>query len=367
MSQRPIVAIIGRPNVGKSSLFNRLLRRRQAIVSPSAGTTRDRHYAVGYIGKQAVDLVDTAGLTRELASADFGHEMLEQVQQAVIEADLLIFVLDAKAGFTEQDHELAEIIRRATTPAVVFVNKADNPEVPIEPKLLNLGLGPTIVGSLVQRRGASELRELLETQLAKLPRTSPLVEEEPEEARLALVGRPNVGKSTLFNRLVGSQRAIVSDIPGTTRDAIDTKLTLKSGLTFIITDTAGLRRRGKIGKGTKVERYSVLRTLRAIDRANLVLLIVDGPEGLTRGDAHIASYALEQKKQLITAINKADQINQADFNVRRFPFLAKGPMVFVSAKEGKNINELLELIENSLAQKPDQSGESGKQSTKLAQ
>lgn len=349
MSYRPIVAIIGRPNVGKSTLFNRLVGFRKAIVSPVSGTTRDRLYGEIMLGDQQVEIIDTAGLSGDLAAEDFGHEMLEQVQLAVQEADALVFVLDGQAGLTAEDQQLAEIIRKANTPTIVFINKVDNLENPIDERLTSLGLGEIVLGSLAQRRGHEELKTKLTAAISKaLPQQEAAVASASQEKlpKITLAGRPNVGKSTLFNALIGDQtRAIVSDIAGTTRDTIDTKVTLSDGTSFIVTDTAGLRRRGKRGASPKVEQYSVIRTFRAIDQADIVLMIADGSEGLTRGDVHVADYALQQKKRLITVINKSDLIdNTEEFNYRRFPFLTRHPIVFISAKDQVHITELLEQI-----------------------
>lgn len=358
MSVRPIVAIIGRPNVGKSTLFNRLLKKRQAIVSPVSGTTRDRLYSVVNFDGLEADIVDTAGLTQDLEEQTFGLEMLEQAQLAVCEANLLIFVLDAQYGLTHEDKELANIIRKAETPCVVYVNKYDNPTLPLDPDFLSLGIGEVIAGSLTQRRGTDSLVESIATILKPMATNQQAEFDRAICPRVTLAGRVNVGKSTLFNVLVGTDRVIVSDIPGTTRDTIDTEITLGNGQRFIITDTAGLRRKGKIGRAGKIEQYSVLRTLRAIDQADLVLLVVDATEGLTRGDIHVATYALEQKKRLITVLNKIDLVDSKDVNVCRFPFLTKHPMVFVSAKEQFATSELLERVEESLrnlGEKPDQS------------
>lgn len=362
MTERPIIAIIGRPNVGKSTLFNRLLKQRKAIVSPVSGTTRDRLYAPVEIGDLTVDLVDTAGLSGDLESDEFGHEMLEQVQLAVQEADLLIFVLDGQAGMTRDDQVLAEVIRKANTPTIVFINKVDSIDQQLDSQLLATGLGPTLPGSLAQRRGAHELLATLETQLKEqgfqANQDVELAKPTANLPRLALIGRPNVGKSTLFNALAGDERVIVSDVPGTTRDAIDSEVQLSTGERFIITDTAGLRRRGKVGRAEKVEQYSVLRTLRAIDTADIVLLVVDAEEGLTRGDAHAAMHATEQKKRLITVVNKVDLTSRENFNWRRFPFIARQPMVFVSAINRDSIEPLLEQIReclHTLDVAPDQS------------
>lgn len=353
-SKRPIIAIIGRPNVGKSSLFNRLVRQRKAIVSAVSGTTRDRLYAPIRIGEIDADLIDTAGLSQELGDDVLGTAMLEQVQQAVAEADALIFVLDGQAGLTRDDQVLAETIRQASTPCVVFINKVDDLDSPLDPKLFALGVGEVITGSLAQRRGTAELIEELTHLLQKLPSAN---QQTPTDGvpqsmvftpRIALIGRPNVGKSTLLNALAGSERVIVSDIPGTTRDATDMLVRLENGQSFILTDTAGLRRRGKIGKTDKVERYSVMRTMRAIDQANLVLVLVDAVEGLTRGDVHAAMYALERGKNLVTVFNKADLINPKDVNIYRYPFLSRWPMIFISAKEELNLDNLLLQIQESL-------------------
>lgn len=341
---RPIVVIVGRPNVGKSTLFNRLIRQRQAIVSPIAGTTRDRLYSPALIGSFLVDVVDTAGIDQEIGAVEFGHEMLQQVQEAVSEADLLIFVLDAQAGLTHDDKVLAQIIRRAQTPCVVFINKVDNQAREIDNDLLHLGIGSTVQGSLAQKRGLVELDDALIQSLKssiKAPLNLP-IHNDSSLPRVALIGRPNVGKSSLFNALVDDDRVIVSDIPGTTRDTIDSKISLENGISFVVTDTAGLRRRGKIGENrNKIERYSVLRTLRAINQSEIVILVVDVLEGLTRGDVHAAMHALEAKKQLITVFNKTDLIpDPTKINTRRFPFLTRSPMLFVSAKEKVAIDQL---------------------------
>lgn len=348
MSYRPIIAIIGRPNVGKSSLFNRLVGQRQAIVAPVSGTTRDRLYATATIGETAVDLVDTAGLSADLETQEFGHEMIEQVQLAVQEADILVFVVDAQVGLTSEDQQLAEIIRKSQTPTILFVNKVDDLGAAVDPLLLSLGLGETVLGSLTQRRGHLELQEEIIKQLKTLKLDHEVEENKEKYPRITLAGRPNVGKSTLLNAFLNDHRVIVSDIPGTTRDTIDTKLEFEDGTGLLFSDTAGLRRRGKIGRSPKVEQYSVLRTLKAIDESDLVLVIVDGEEGLTRGDVHVADYALQQKKRLITVINKCDLIDTEKFYFRRFPFLTRHPMIFISAKEKFNLGELLELIQTEL-------------------
>lgn len=351
MSQRPVIAIIGRPNVGKSTLFNRLIQRRQAIVSPIAGTTRDRHYTKAQLGHFMVDLIDTAGIDEHLGQAIFGHEMLEQVQLAVQEADLLIFVLDAQAGLIHEDQVLAEIIRKASTPTVVLVNKVDNPDQMIDPKLLALGLGPTVTASLAQHRGSQELIDCLIDQLDQLKLVEVRLENQllhEDLPHIALVGRPNVGKSSLFNVLVDDERVIVSDIPGTTRDTIDSKVEVLDGQSFIVTDTAGLRRRGRIGSIDKIERYSHMRTLRAIDQADVVILVADATEGLTRGDVRAAAYATEQNKHLITVLNKSDLVDPRVVNISRFPFLSRQPMLFVSAKDKIAIDQLRELIQERL-------------------
>ncbi len=350
MPARPIIAIIGRPNVGKSTLFNRLLKLRQAIVSPISGTTRDRQYAPVQIGSHWVDIVDTAGLSSDLTNLPFGQEMLAQVQEAVTEADILVFVLDAQAGLTHEDRQLAEIIRKAEAPTVVFVNKVDNPDMSVDHKMTHLGLGPTLTGSLAQRKGIQELRESLASEIQKIQKDSPAPTafEEKQNRKVALIGRPNVGKSSILNTIIGYERAIVSDIPGTTRDTINTEVALDDGTRFTIIDTAGLRRRGKIGRAEKIEQYSVLRTLRAINQADIVLLIVDASEGLTRGDVHAAMHATEQKKRLITVFNKIDLVSPDQVNWRRFPFLSRLPMIFISTRQPETIAPLVELIGKEL-------------------
>ncbi len=303
---KPLVAIVGRPNVGKSTLFNRLVGERLAIVEDLPGTTRDRLYADADWNGRTFSLVDTGGL--ELgASEDMAARIGAQAQLAIEEADVIIFLVDTKSGITEADNEVAEMLRRAGKPVVLGANKADNATRRQEAvEFYALGLGDPITLTAISGTGSGDLLDAV-TDLLPPPE-----EGEDEEAyaglpRVAIVGRPNVGKSSLVNAIVGEDRVIVSEIPGTTRDAIDTEVEHK-GRRLVLIDTAGIRRRGHIGPG--VEKYSVLRADRAIDRSDVAVLMIDAVEGITAQDTHIAGYINEAAKGIVIVINKWDIIKE---------------------------------------------------------
>jgi GTPase len=402
----PVVAIVGRPNVGKSTLFNRFLGQRSAIVEDRARTTRDRLYGDAEWNGRRFVIVDTGGL--EVDPDDpIEARVQEQAQLAIAEADAIVFVVDAMTGTTPADLEAARILRRATAPVIVAVNKADNEKRELEAAEFHaLGWEETYAISASHGRGTGDLLDAIvwalppesEAERARKEREAeaeawasevaaghlePFVVADPEAgddadgsegpdldgadaeaarwdaamaadadepAAIAFVGRPNVGKSSLLNALLGEERAIVSEVPGTTRDAIDTRLAWGRSEVVLI-DTAGIRRRGKVASGPAAERYSTLRALHALSRADVAVLVVDAVEGLTSQDAHVAGYVVEEGKGLVVAVNKWDLV--ADKTDRTFdqyvewirtevPFLDFAPIVSISAKTGQRVGRVLE-------------------------
>ena len=338
-TRKPIVAIIGRQNVGKSTLLNRLAGRRIAIVEDLPGTTRDRVVADITWQDNVFTLVDTGGLVTD-PDTSVGQRVREQVELAVAEADAIIFLVDVRDGVTPSDLEVADLVRRASKPVVLAANKADNDRLETHAvEFHELGLGEPLAVSAHHARGTAELLDRLGALL-------PLVEVEAEQdiMKVAIVGRPNVGKSMLLNALLGSERAIVDDTPGTTRDAIDTLLDFE-GESVLLIDTAGIRRRGRLGVG--IERYSVMRALRAIDRADVALLVMDATELPVAQDMHIAGYVLQAVKGIILVVNKWDLIadkNKAEWDrylKSQFKFMAYAPVLYTSAQFGQGVGEVL--------------------------
>jgi GTP-binding protein len=342
---KPIVAIVGRPNVGKSTLFNRLVGQPLAIVEDSPGTTRDRLYAnAEWVGKEFL-VVDTGGL--DLASTnDLVSRIRAQAEEAIAEADVIVLVTDVADGVTAGDHEVVQVLRRSRKPVLLAVNKAENAKRRLldAPEFYELGLGDPFVVSAIHGIGIGDLLDAVVEAFASLP---PETEEDAAAVKIAIVGRPNVGKSSLLNTVLGWERAIVSPIPGTTRDALDTPMTW-DGKHITLIDTAGIRRRGHIVPG--VEKYSVLRSLRAIGRADVVLLLLDALEGVTDQDAHVASYILDEYKSVVVVVNKwdlyaKDARTQEEFMqyVRQeLRFLPYVPVVFASALTGKGVGAVIE-------------------------
>jgi GTP-binding protein len=337
---KPIVAIIGRQNVGKSTLLNRLAGKRVAIVADMPGTTRDRIFAdVSWQGT-GFTLVDTGGL--ELSpQSKVAWGIRAQVEAAISEADLIIFLVDARDGVVASDLEIAQMLRSSSKPLVLAVNKADNPRLESGAvDFYQLGLGEPLAISAYHGRG---MAELLDRIISLLPAPS-VVERRAEVMKLAIVGRPNVGKSTLLNAMLGEERAIVDETPGTTHDAVDTRLDFR-GQNVILIDTAGIRRRGRWGVG--VERYSVIRALRAIDEADVALLVLDGAEPVTAQDKHIAGYIQEAVKGVILLVNKWDLVQDkgvAEYDKylrRQLRFLAYAPVLYISAKFGQGVERIL--------------------------
>jgi GTP-binding protein len=336
----PVVAIVGRPNVGKSALFNRMIGRRKALVEDIAGTTRDRLYGEVVWGGVRFLLVDTGGLEPESA-AGYPKLVRAQVEQAVAEASVLLFVVDAESGVIESDREVADVLRRATKPVFLLANKAEN-ETRQEGtvQFYELGLGEPIAVSAHHGGGVADVMDLIVGALPDAPDEAPAA----EAPRLAIVGRPNVGKSMLLNALLGDDRVIVSSAPGTTRDSVDTTFEYRGRqLTFV--DTAGLRRAGKIERG--LERHAALRAREALDGADVAIVMFDGAEGLTAQDLHVLGYALKAKTAVLLVANKWDLVSaatKAEFERavrKRLYFAPWVSFTIVSAKEGTGLKQLL--------------------------
>jgi GTP-binding protein len=357
---RPIVALVGRPNVGKSTLFNRLAGERLAIVDEVPGTTRDRIVAESEWNGVTFDIVDTGGIDPShggktplsIGSADFINEIREQALIAVHEAEAVLFITDGAAGVTPPDREVAETLRRYQKvvkgqrwpPIFVIVNKCENAKQRAAAlEFYELGLGDPYPVSALHGTGTGDVLDAL---VAAFPVQEQ--DEVDESIKIAIVGKPNAGKSSLLNKLVGKERAIVSPIPGTTRDAVDTKFEV-DGLPITLIDTAGIRRRGKIEQG--VEKYSVLRSFKAIERADVALLIVDAQDGITAQDTHIAGFILDAWKSCVVLVNKWDTVVKDSFTMEDYTrhvrqalnFMDYVPLLFISAKTGQRVAEVLPM------------------------
>ena len=340
---KPVIALVGRPNVGKSTLFNRLTKSRDAIVADFAGLTRDRHYGSGKQGKHEYIVIDTGGFEPDAASGIF-KEMAKQTQQAVAEADVVIFVVDARAGMSAQDHDIAKYLRRLGKPCVLVANKAEGMKEGAQlVEFFELGLGQVHPVSAAHGQG---IRSLVDLALAPLHLPDPDLEAAAEDAgttKLAVAGRPNVGKSTLINTWLGEERLVAFDMPGTTRDAITVPFE-HDGQKFELIDTAGLRRKGKVFEA--IEKFSVVKTLQAIASANGVLLLLDAEQGVTDQDAHIAGFILESGRAVVVAVNKWDAVDayQRELVQRsietRLPFLKFAAVHFISAKKRLGLGPL---------------------------
>ena len=304
---KPVLALVGRPNVGKSTLYNRLTKTRDAIVADLPGLTRDRHYGSARLGKREFIVIDTGGFEPR-AEAGIYREMAKQTRQAVAEADVVLFVLDARAGLSAQDHDIANYLRKLGKPCLLVANKAEGMLGTAQwSEFYELGLGEVLPVSAAHGQG---VREMLEAALDRLPLADEVVapadEGEGQVIRLAVAGRPNVGKSTLINTWLGEERLVAFDQPGTTRDAISVPFE-RNGQKFELIDTAGLRRKGRVFEA--VEKFSVVKTLQAIESAHVVLLLLDASQGVTDQDAHIAGFALEHGRAVVVALNKWDAID----------------------------------------------------------
>ncbi|OYY53069.1 MAG: ribosome biogenesis GTPase Der [Polaromonas sp. 35-63-240] len=303
---KPVIALVGRPNVGKSTIFNRLTKTRDAIVADFAGLTRDRHYGNGTLGSHEYIVIDTGGFEPDAVSGIY-KEMAKQTRQAVAEADVVVFVVDGRAGISAQDHDIAGYLRKLGKPTVLAANKAEGMTEGVQlAEFFELGLGEVLPVSAAHGQG---MRSLVDMALAPLNLPDPEDEPEPQDPtiiRLAVAGRPNVGKSTLINTWLGEERLVAFDLPGTTRDAISVPFE-RAGQKFELIDTAGLRRKGKVFEA--IEKFSVVKTLQAIENANVVLLLLDATQGVTDQDAHIAGYILESGRAVVLAINKWDAVD----------------------------------------------------------
>ena len=333
---KPVIALVGRPNVGKSTLFNRLTKSRDAIVSDYAGLTRDRHYGQGRQGKREYIVIDTGGFEPDASQGIF-REMAKQTRQAVTEADVVVFVVDARDGLSAQDHEIANYLRRLSKPCLLVANKAEGMQAGAQlSEFYELGLGEVYPVSAAHGQGVRDLVDLALAPL-QLPdeETLPeLPEGEVAPIKLALAGRPNAGKSTLINTWLGEERLVAFDLPGTTRDAISVPFE-RNGQKFELIDTAGLRRKGKVFQA--IEKFSVVKTLQAIESANVVLLLIDATEGVTDQDAHIAGYILESGRAVVLAVNKWDALDEYQRELvqrsieTRLGFLKFANLHFISA------------------------------------
>ncbi|MEN8097870.1 MAG: ribosome biogenesis GTPase Der [Chloroflexota bacterium] len=351
--RKPMVALVGRPNVGKSTLFNRIIGRRVAVVSEVPGTTRDRiHADAEWAGREFI-VVDTGGIevvagyhTDPISedSARFLPMILSQASTAIDAADLVVFLVDAKSGLTAADQEVAEILRRSTKPVIVAANKAESESAQSQSvEFYVLGLGEVIPVSALHGVGTGDLMDKI---IEALPQWES-EEDEVDTISIAIVGRPNVGKSSLLNAFLGHERSIVSPISGTTRDAIDTEVVYHDRHVTLI-DTAGIRRRGKIDRG--IEKYSVLRALQAINRADVALLILDAVEGITAQDEHVAGFILEEGTSVVVVANKWDAVQKDSYTMLEYSktirhelrFMDYVPLVFTSALTGKRVPQVLE-------------------------
>jgi GTP-binding protein len=363
--RKPLVALVGRPNVGKSTLFNRLVGQRMAVVDDTPGTTRDRLQADCEWNGVLFSVVDTGGIevlpervmdrvdTRRIKSKDvevlsensalFIREIRAQAELAIEAADAVVMLCDAETGVTAADEEVSDILRRSNKPVFVAVNKSDNAarrDAVLD--FYSLGLGELYSISALH---GTDVADLLDGVVAVLP-TSPPDDEEDDSIKIAIVGRPNVGKSSLLNRLLGHERAIVSPIPGTTRDAVDTPVTFH-GMNLTLIDTAGIRRRGRIDRG--VEKWSVLRALKAIQRADVALLLIDAVEGVTAQDAHVAGMILDERASAVVLVNKWDAIEKDTYTMVEYTkrvraelnFMDYVPVLYISALTGQRVGQVL--------------------------
>jgi GTPase len=345
----PIVAIVGRPNVGKSTLFNRLTRSRDAIVADAPGLTRDRHYGRGRVGPIPYLVVDTGGF-EPVAKDGILHEMARQTRQALDEADAILLLVDARGGLTPQDREIGKELRKTGRRIFLVVNKAEGMEPAIAgAEFQALGLGDPLPVSAVHGDYISDLMDIVLADFPPSPALAPAADRHP---KIAVVGRPNVGKSTLVNALLGEERVIVFDKPGTTRDSIYIEFE-RAGRRYTLIDTAGLRRRGRVADAT--EKFSVLKALQALEDANVAILVLDAREDIAEQDAHVAGYILEAGRALVVAVNKWERLPENERDsvkrvlVRKLDFLGFARLHFISALTGQGITPMMKSVDEAYA------------------
>lgn len=340
----PVVAIVGRPNVGKSTVFNRIAGERISIVEDTPGVTRDRIYARSEWMGQAFNLIDTGGI--DIGDEPFVTQITEQAEIAIDEADVIVFVTSVKEGVTDADEKVARILYKTDKPVILAVNKVDNPEVRSEIyDFYSLGFGDPVPISGTHGIGTGDLLDLI---VKNFPEDA--TEEIDDSIKFSFIGRPNVGKSSLVNAILGENRVIVSNIEGTTRDAIDTKFTTEDGSVYTMIDTAGIRKKGKVYENT--EKYSVLRAMQAIDRSDVVCVVLNAEEGICEQDKHVAGYAHDAGRGIVIVVNKWDTLKKDSYTMQEFEshirnefqYLSYAPIVFVSAKTHQRLNELPKLI-----------------------
>jgi GTPase len=352
---KPVIALVGRPNVGKSTLFNRLTRSRDALVADLPGLTRDRHYGEGRIGERPFLAIDTGGF-EPVAKEGIMHEMAKQTKQAVAEADAVIFLVDGRQGLTPHDKTITDFLRKSGRPVLLVVNKAEGMKyTSVTADFYELGLGDPYVISAAHGDG---VMDLVDEALDQAFKVNPPVEEEIEEdapnrgIKIAIVGRPNVGKSTLVNTLLGEERVIAFDMPGTTRDSIEIPFE-RDGKHYTLIDTAGIRRRGKVFEA--IEKFSVVKTLQSISEANVVLLLLDAQQDISEQDAHIAGFILETGRALVVGVNKwdgltSDRRDEIKMDIeRKLNFLSFAKYHFISALKSTGIGPLMKSIDSAYA------------------
>jgi GTP-binding protein len=344
---KPVIALVGRPNVGKSTLFNRLTKTRDAIVADYAGLTRDRHYGNGKQGEHEFIVIDTGGFEPDATSGIY-KEMAKQTRQAVAEADVVLFVVDARAGLSAQDHEIGKYLRKLGKPCVLVANKSEGMTAGAQlVEFFELGLGEVFPISAAHGQGIRPLVELALGPLVEPDAGQDVSGDDPSVIKLAVAGRPNVGKSTLINTWLGEERLVAFDLPGTTRDAISVPFE-RDGQRFELIDTAGLRRKGQVFEA--IEKFSVVKTLQAIESASVVLLLIDATQGVTDQDAHIAGYILESGRAVVVAVNKWDAVDEYARELvkrsieTRLGFLKFAALHLISAQKRQGLGPLWDSI-----------------------
>jgi GTP-binding protein len=350
---KPVIALVGRPNVGKSTLFNRLTRSRDALVADLPGLTRDRHYGEGRIGERPFLVIDTGGF-EPVAKEGIMHEMALQTRQAVAEADVVVFIVDGRQGLTPHDKTITDYLRKSGRKVMLVVNKSEGMKyTAVTADFYELGMGDPYVISAAHGDGVHDLvNEALDQAFAQRPEDAEELEPAERGVKIAIVGRPNVGKSTLINTLTGEQRVIAFDMPGTTRDSIEVPFE-RGGKHYTLIDTAGIRRRGKVFEA--IEKFSVVKTLQSISEANVVVLLLDAQQDISEQDAHIAGFILESGRALVVAVNKWDGLQSDDRDQvktlidRKLDFLSFARHIYISALKATGIGPLMKAIDEAYA------------------